>query len=70
MESRATPIVIDNTNLQAWEPKGYVIKAIELGYRVEIVEPDTPWKKDPKELAKRNVCTLIIVSNVVFRHTA
>lgn len=54
-ETKKTPIIIDNTNLQPWEPKIYVTKGIENGYDVEIVEPDTPWKRDPQELAKKNV---------------
>lgn len=49
-----SPIVIDNTNVQAWEAKRYVKYAIDHGYKVEVREPDTPWKFDAKELAKRN----------------
>ncbi|TSK49665.1 NEDD4-binding protein 2-like 2 [Bagarius yarrelli] len=30
-----TPIIIDNTNVQAWEMKPYVSVALEMGYRVE-----------------------------------
>jgi len=60
IDSKISPIVIDNTNLQAWEAKPYVVKAIESGYRVEIVEPNTPWKKNPQELAKKNVHSVSI----------
>ncbi|KAB5550627.1 hypothetical protein PHYPO_G00055950 [Pangasianodon hypophthalmus] len=49
-----TPVIIDNTNVQAWEMKPYVTVALEMGYRVEFVEPDTSWKCDPVELEKRN----------------
>ncbi|XP_017347242.1 NEDD4-binding protein 2-like 2 [Ictalurus punctatus] len=49
-----TPVIIDNTNVQAWEMKPYVAVALETGYRVEFVEPDTSWKRDPVELEKRN----------------
>jgi NEDD4-binding protein 2 len=59
LKEKKSPIVIDNTNLQAWEPRPYVVKALEHGYRVEIREPETPWKKDASELAKRNVRTYI-----------
>ncbi|XP_036420722.1 NEDD4-binding protein 2-like 2 [Colossoma macropomum] len=49
-----SPVIIDNTNVQAWEMKPYVASALECGYRVEFVEPDTSWKCDPAELEKRN----------------
>ncbi|KAI5099205.1 NEDD4-binding protein 2-like 2 [Silurus meridionalis] len=49
-----TPVIIDNTNIQAWEMKPYVAAALEMGYRVDFVEPDTSWKCDPAELEKRN----------------
>nr|XP_025964654.1 NEDD4-binding protein 2-like 2 [Dromaius novaehollandiae]XP_025964655.1 NEDD4-binding protein 2-like 2 [Dromaius novaehollandiae] len=54
MEQGKSPIIIDNTNTQAWEMKPYVEMALEKGYRVEFREPDTWWKFDPKELEKRN----------------
>ncbi|XP_060753725.1 NEDD4-binding protein 2-like 2 isoform X3 [Neoarius graeffei] len=50
MLDRCTPVVIDNTNVQAWEMKPYVTLALETGYRVEFVEPETSWKCDPVEL--------------------
>ena len=49
-----SPIIVDNTIIQAWEAKRYVQAAIEHGYKVEVAEPDTPWKFDAEELAKRN----------------
>jgi len=49
-----TPIVIDNTNTQKWEAKYYVQQALIQGYRVVISEPQTPWRRNPSELAKRN----------------
>ncbi|XP_044872240.1 uncharacterized protein LOC123370066 isoform X2 [Mauremys mutica] len=49
-----SPIIIDNTNTQAWEMKPYVEMALGKGYRVEFHEPDTWWKFDPEELEKRN----------------
>ncbi|KAG7262234.1 hypothetical protein CRUP_013542, partial [Coryphaenoides rupestris] len=42
MLERRSPLIIDNTNLQAWEMKPYVTM------------PDTAWKFDPAELEKRN----------------
>ncbi|XP_045700748.1 NEDD4-binding protein 2-like 2 isoform X2 [Phyllostomus hastatus] len=49
-----SPVIIDNTNTQAWEMKPYVEMAIGKGYRVEFHEPNTWWKFDPEELEKRN----------------
>ncbi|KAM9388344.1 uncharacterized protein LRP34_013742 [Phaethornis superciliosus] len=54
MEQGKSPVIIDNTNTQAWEMKPYVQVALEKGYRVEFHEPDTWWKFDPEELEKRN----------------
>lgn len=48
------PIVIDNTMSQKWEAKFYVLQGISYGYNIEIREPNTPWRKNPQELAKRN----------------
>lgn len=49
-----SPVIIDNTNVKAWEMKPYVELAIENGYRVDFLEPDTRWKYDPAQLEKRN----------------
>ncbi|KAK9962403.1 hypothetical protein ABG768_007772 [Culter alburnus] len=49
-----SPVIIDNTNVKAWEMKPYVEMALKNGYRVDFFEPDTPWKYDPAELEKRN----------------
>ncbi|KFQ17205.1 PREDICTED: NEDD4-binding protein 2-like 2 [Merops nubicus] len=54
MEQGRSPVIIDNTNTQAWEMKPYVEVALEKGYRVEFHEPDTWWKFEPEELEKRN----------------
>uniref|UniRef100_A0A670I0X7 NEDD4 binding protein 2 like 2 n=2 Tax=Podarcis muralis TaxID=64176 RepID=A0A670I0X7_PODMU len=52
MDQGRSPIIIDNTNTQAWEMKPYVEAALEKGYRIEFHEPDTWWKFDPEELEK------------------
>ncbi|KFV02569.1 NEDD4-binding protein 2-like 2 [Tauraco erythrolophus] len=52
MDQGKSPVIIDNTNTQAWEMKPYVEVALEKGYRVEFHEPDTWWKFDPEELEK------------------
>ncbi|XP_029139846.1 uncharacterized protein LOC107286820 [Protobothrops mucrosquamatus] len=54
MDLGRSPIIIDNTNIQAWEMKPYVKAALEKGYHVEFHEPDTWWKFNPEELEKRN----------------
>ncbi|XP_060119426.1 NEDD4-binding protein 2-like 2 isoform X2 [Heteronotia binoei] len=54
MDQGRSPIIIDNTNTQAWEMKPYVEAALGKFYRVEFHEPDTWWKFDPEELEKRN----------------
>ncbi|KAM6987405.1 uncharacterized protein n4bp2l2 [Tautogolabrus adspersus] len=54
MHDGRSPIIIDNTNIQAWEMKPYVKLAMDRGYKVDFCEPDTSWKFDPYELEKRN----------------
>uniref|UniRef100_A0A8C2ZLX0 Uncharacterized protein n=1 Tax=Cyclopterus lumpus TaxID=8103 RepID=A0A8C2ZLX0_CYCLU len=54
MHDGQSPIIIDNTNVQAWEMKPYVKMALERGYKVDFCEPDTSWKCDPYELERRN----------------
>uniref|UniRef100_A0A8C6ZPL1 NEDD4 binding protein 2 n=1 Tax=Nothoprocta perdicaria TaxID=30464 RepID=A0A8C6ZPL1_NOTPE len=52
-EKRVSPIIIDNTNIQAWEMKPYV--TLQFKYKVMFREPDTWWKFKPKELERRNI---------------
>lgn len=47
-------LVIDNTNLDVRSVKPYVDKAVQSGYNVELVEPDTEWRYDVDECTKRN----------------
>ncbi|XP_066945759.1 NEDD4-binding protein 2-like [Macrobrachium rosenbergii] len=54
LEEMRSPIVIDNTNLQVWEMKPYVQLALHHGYEIDILEPETSWKFNVKELARRN----------------
>lgn len=54
MEKGINPIVVDNTNTQAWEMKPYVLLADKYGYKIELKEPDTSWKFDPVILAQKN----------------
>lgn len=54
MQKGITPIVIDNTNTTAKEIRPYAQAAAQYGYKVEMREPDTPWKFDVDELVKKN----------------
>lgn len=47
-------VIIDNTNLTSSECLPYINSAIKFGYVWDIVEPDTSWRYDVEELAKRN----------------
>ncbi|KAJ3110551.1 hypothetical protein HDU96_006491 [Phlyctochytrium bullatum] len=52
----ARVIIIDNTNVQAWEARPYVEAALQFGYRVVVRQPDTPWwrDRDAEQMARRN----------------
>uniref|UniRef100_A0A8C5SJH4 NEDD4-binding protein 2-like 1 n=1 Tax=Laticauda laticaudata TaxID=8630 RepID=A0A8C5SJH4_LATLA len=54
MKKGKSPIIIDNTNIHAWEMKPYAIMALENRYEVIFREPDTHWKFHVRELARRN----------------
>ncbi|KAG8452811.1 hypothetical protein GDO86_004558 [Hymenochirus boettgeri] len=54
MNKGKTPIIIDNTNIQAWEMKPYAVMALQNQYEVIFREPDTHWKFNVRELARRN----------------
>ncbi|XP_029458516.1 NEDD4-binding protein 2-like 1 isoform X2 [Rhinatrema bivittatum] len=55
MKRGKSPIIIDNTNIQAWEMKPYAIMALENDYEVIFREPETRWKFNVQELARRNI---------------
>ncbi|XP_029008207.1 NEDD4-binding protein 2 [Betta splendens] len=52
-ERGTNPIIIDNTNMQGWEMRPYVVQALTHGYKVLFREPDTWWKNKPRELERR-----------------
>ncbi|XP_067889605.1 uncharacterized protein [Heterodontus francisci] len=54
MDEGRSPIIIDNTNIQAWEMKPYAEMAVERCYSVSFREPETWWKFNVVELEKRN----------------
>ncbi|NXS49032.1 N42L1 protein, partial [Balaeniceps rex] len=54
MKNGKSPVIIDNTNIHAWEMKPYLMMARETRYEVVFQEPATPWKFNVQELARRN----------------
>ncbi|XP_072119030.1 NEDD4-binding protein 2-like 2 [Mobula birostris] len=54
MDEGRSPIIIDNTNIQAWEMKPYAEMAVKRHYRMSFREPETWWKFNVVELEKRN----------------
>jgi len=49
-----TIIVIDNTNTTFKEMKPYLKSALQCGYEIEFVLPQTDWRWDVEECFKRN----------------
>ena len=49
-----SPLVVDNTNMMHWEMYYYLQVAVQYGYHIEIMEPNTPWKFSEKKLALKN----------------
>ena len=58
MRDGLSPVVIDNTNICAWEPLEYVKFGISRQYDVEVRLPETPWANNFSELLKRNTHNL------------
>ena len=54
MEGGIPHVIVDNTMTQAWEAREYVKAALQRGYRVQFVEPHTPWARDAVECARLN----------------
>lgn len=50
---RQRDVIIDNTNANAWERQPYLDIAKEFGYTVVLLEPNTPWKYNAEECAKK-----------------
>jgi tRNA uridine 5-carbamoylmethylation protein Kti12 len=47
-------VIVDNTNVNAKDVEFYYQHALDNNYRVELVEPDTEWRYNVEECAKRN----------------
>ncbi|XP_017134828.1 NEDD4-binding protein 2 [Drosophila miranda] len=50
-----SPIIVDNTNITVWEMQPYVKIAVQYGYLVELLEPQTDWSKSASKLAQKNI---------------
>lgn len=55
LQKGTNPVIIDNTNLEAWEIQPYVMMALRHNYSVELIEPDTPWREDVRVLSQKNI---------------
>ena len=54
LKARVNPIIIDNTNLEAWEMQPYISMALRYKYAVELVVPETSWNSNARILAQKN----------------
>lgn len=68
VQHEVTPIIIDNTNIQAWEMEMYFKFAVNHGYWIEIFEPISEWAWNEIELSKKNqhgipINTIILMLN-------
>lgn len=55
VQNEVTPVIIDNTNTEAWEMEVYVKLGVNNGYWIEIIEPNSEWAWNEEELFKKNV---------------
>eukprot|EP00731_Ephydatia_muelleri_P039144 Em1145g1a len=55
LEMGYSPVIVDNTNTTVKEMKPYFKLAKQYGYLVQLKEPETGWKFDVEELARRNI---------------
>ena len=47
-------VIVDNTHVKRWELQPYLNTAAKFRYSVVILEPQTPWARNPEQLAVRN----------------
>lgn len=50
-----SPIIVDNTNTKVWEMLPYVKIAVQNGYLIEILQPNTPWSNSALKLSRKNI---------------
>ena len=53
MQRGVSPIIVDNTMVQAWEPKPYVLSADKFGYETRILEPQSDIWHSIKDMMQR-----------------
>ena len=54
IDSGVDYVIVDNTNTTFWEMRFYVFYAFALEYKICIVEPNTQWAFNAKELTEKN----------------
>lgn len=54
MKDSISPLVIDNTNIELWEMKQYVINGLSYGYDIEIKTPSNDWSWDVQSCFEKN----------------
>lgn len=54
MKKGVSPVIIDNTNVVSRHCEKYVEAGKKYGYKITVIEPDTPWAFNVEELIKRN----------------
>ena len=52
VEEGISPVIVDRGNSRSLESRRYVRFAVSHGYRVEMVEPDSPWWQEIRVLLK------------------
>ncbi|XP_012262266.2 uncharacterized protein LOC105689669 [Athalia rosae] len=54
LKEGVSPVILSNTNTQAWEMQPYVVMGVQNGYLIEVLEPNTPWCRNINELVKKS----------------
>lgn len=69
VDNGISPVVVDNCNVKFRDYKDYVDYALKNGYKVEIVEPSSPWWKEysPYLVDKTNEKQLDKFANELFK---
>lgn len=55
MKNNINPVIIDSCNIKLCEMKPFVKMAVNYGYIIEVLEPDSKWRFDESELVKRSI---------------
>uniref|UniRef100_A0A915BJQ6 Smr domain-containing protein n=1 Tax=Parascaris univalens TaxID=6257 RepID=A0A915BJQ6_PARUN len=60
MSNGIKPIIIDNTNIYARHMQAYITQAVKFLYEIYFVEPQTEWKMEANECARRNTHSIAV----------